>query len=770
MEAILDPVITTLSPYYQTPQCLPPLDSDPDKNGKSSDHRIVVVRPITSINNKCARSTRTITSRPITELGISQMRSWLEGQSWSEVVVADSASNKAKTLQDMLVKSYRKFFPEKTQRINSDDQPWINFKLKAMDRRRKREYSKHRKSEKWHTLDKDFKKSVTIAKKTFYKKVMGELTCKNTSKWYSTLKKITSHDQQKNERIIVQDINHLSDKEQAEKIAENFAEIPNQYSQLKKEDIFVEVFDEKQIPQFKEVQVWDLLTKLNSNKSTVQGDLPAKLYKEFASLISEPLTNVFNASLKQGEYPSIYKYEVSTRVPKKYPVETVGQLRNISGLLTADKIFEKLLSEIIICDMKDKADSAQFGNEKETSIQHYLIKMLHRIQCALDNNSRRKIFAVIANMIDWNSAFVRQCPKLGIKSFQRNGVRNTLIPLLVSYFQERYQSVKWRGFNTSPRLINGGGPQGATLGILEYLSQTSNSAECVDPEDRFKFVDDLTIIEIVNLLTIGIGYFNTKNQVPNDIGDHNQYIPPENLCSQDYLNKINTWTHDHKMKINETKTKSIIFNYTRKYQFNTRLKLEGNILETVEETKLLGTIITNNLKWDRNTEHIVKKAYARMAILRKLSSFQAPEKDMKQVYIAYIRSLLEQSSNVWHSSLSVENETDLEKIQKVALKIILKEKYHSYQNALNHLELDTLKDRREQLCLSFAKKCLKNRKMKHLFQPNMKSHEMNTRDHEHFHVLHANTERLKHGPIIYMQNLLNNEVKRRMKENNQWNI
>ena len=134
---------------------------------------------------------------------------------------------------------------------------------------------------------------------------------------------------------------------------------------------------------------------MNSNKSTVQGDLPAKLYKEFAALISEPLTNVYNARLIQGEYPTIYKNEMPTPVPKKYPVESVSQMRNISGLLTADKIFEKLLSEIIICDMKDKADIAQFGNEKQTSIQHYLIKMINWIQEALDNNSRRKIWLIL---------------------------------------------------------------------------------------------------------------------------------------------------------------------------------------------------------------------------------------------------------------------------------------------------------------------------------------------------------------------------------------
>ena len=200
----------------------------------------------------------------------------------------------------------------------------------------------------------------------------------------------------------------------------------------------------------------------------------------------------------QGEYPPIYKFETCTPVPKKYPVEKMENMKNIAGLLTADKVFEKLLADIIISDMKEKADVAQYGNQKQTSVQHYLIKMIHKTMLALDNNEKRNIFAVIANTIDWNSAFMRQCPKLGIKSFQKNGVRNAIIPVLVSYFQERHQSIKWKGFNSSPRIVNGGGPQGAKLGILEYLSQSNNSADCVGPEERFKFVDNLTVLEIVN--------------------------------------------------------------------------------------------------------------------------------------------------------------------------------------------------------------------------------------------------------------------------------
>ena len=63
---------------------------------------------------------------------------------------------------------------------------------------------------------------------------------------------------------------------------------------------------------------------------------------------------------------------------------------------------------------------------------------------------------------------------------------------------------------------------------------------------------------------------------------------------------------------------------------------------------------------------------------------------------------------MWQSGLSDENTEDLGRIQKSALKLVLKEKFLSYKHALNILELDSLEDRRQSLCLEFAKKYLKN--------------------------------------------------------------
>ena len=129
--------------------------------------------------------------------------------------------------------------------------------------------------------------------------------------------------------------------------------------------------------------------------------------------------------------------------------------------------------------------------------------------------------------------------------------------------------------------------------------------------------------------------------------------------------------------------------------------------------------------------------------------------DLKDIYILFIRSILEQSATVWHSSITSENSSDLERVQKSAMKIILNGNYSTYENALARLRIESLKSRREHLCLNFARKCTKNKKLAHMFPENSKPNGMKTRHEEKYRVQFANTDRLKNSPIIYMQNLLN---------------
>ena len=104
---------------------------------------------------------------------------------------------------------------------------------------------------------------------------------------------------------------------------------------------------------------------------------------------------------------------------------------------------------------------------------------------------------------------------------------------------------------------------------------------------------------------------------------------------------------------------------------------------------------------------------------------------------------------------SEEGKKDLERVKKSAQKIILDDKYQGYKKALQKLEIESLSDRREKLCLNFAIKAAKNPKSKHMFPLNNKTHSMETRETEKFKVQHALTDRLKDSSVIFMQNLLN---------------
>ena len=115
------------------------------------------------------------------------------------------------------------------------------------------------------------------------------------------------------------------------------------------------------------------------------------------------------------------------------------------------------------------------------------------------------------------------------------------------------------------------------------------------------------------------------------------------------------WTKSKKMVLNMKKTENMTFNFTKSSQFTTRLQENNVNIEFVTKFKLLGTWITHDLKWDLNTQCIVKKAYARLQLLNKAASYTRNKSEIKSIYKTHIRSILEQSSCVWNSSFTDEN-------------------------------------------------------------------------------------------------------------------
>lgn len=98
--------------------------------------------------------------------------------------------------------------------------------------------------------------------------------------------------------------------------------------------------------------------------------------------------------------------------------------------------------------------------------------------------------------------------------------------------------------------------------------------------------------------------------------------------------------------------------------------IHGKEVEIVDTYKYLGTVFDSKLKFDANTDSIVKRGQQRIHLLRKLKSFNVCNKIVCMFYQSFIESLLTFSFICWFDGLCVKDRNSLNSIVKVCSKII----------------------------------------------------------------------------------------------------
>ena len=253
--------INTREVLSPPPTSLPPLDNDEEGNGKPSDHLIIVMKPISQLDNP-KPEVKVITFRPLPESGMLLFKQWLQTEDWSELYQLETAHKKADFLHSKLIAKLDTFLPVKTLKLRKDDQPWVTKEIKDLDRKCKREYSKHKKSSKWKSMNDDFKRKCEKAKHDYSKNIVNDLKLSNPSQWYSKIKRMSSQD--KENEIIVQELAGLSPKLQAEKIADQFSGVSNQYQPLNSNDIDMKNLSDDRPPPV--IYPYEVFLKIKSVK------------------------------------------------------------------------------------------------------------------------------------------------------------------------------------------------------------------------------------------------------------------------------------------------------------------------------------------------------------------------------------------------------------------------------------------------------------------------------------------------------------------------
>ena len=119
---------------------------------------------------------------------------WVQQQDWNEIYKLSCVNKKAEKFEQMIIEKVDLYFPEKTIKLNENDQPWISPELKILDRQRKREYTKHKRSHKWRNLDAKFVEKSEALKESYYVNIVEDLKTSNPGKWYSKVKRMSAID------------------------------------------------------------------------------------------------------------------------------------------------------------------------------------------------------------------------------------------------------------------------------------------------------------------------------------------------------------------------------------------------------------------------------------------------------------------------------------------------------------------------------------------------------------------------------------------------
>ena len=270
-----------------------------------------------------------------------------------------------------------------------------------------------------------------------------------------------------------------------------------------------------------------------------------------------------------------------------------------------------------------------------------------------------------------------------------------------------------------------------------------------------KYIDDMTQCVAMNLKEVAELNPDQTTNLPKQYHERTGHIlKKEHNIIQKEVDKLIVYAEENKMNINETKTKIMMFNQARKIDILPEVKLNGNNIEVVDEAKLLGVMISNNLTWQKNTQFIISKSYQRMWILRNLKKYGADDQTLLEAYGQQIRTITEMACPAWNGALTREEVWAIERIQKTALSIIRAERHTTYKEALEYFNIETLEARRKTLCIRFAIKTQKNSKFSHWFQKTETS--VNTRSIKMpFVTQKFRTMRFKKSPIPYLTDLLN---------------
>ena len=384
-------------------------------------------------------------------------------------------------------------------------------------------------------------------------------------------------------------------------------------------------------------EVTNIIKQLKDGASGRDGITSLSL-KLVSDDIAKPLTRIVNLSFSQGVFPNELKIALVSPLYKAKDPMFFSNYRPISLLSTFSKILERLMYNRLL-DFLDKykiLNKYQFGFRRKHSTYMALIILLENLTKALENGE-----SAIGIFLDFQKAFDTVNHSILLDKLYIYGIRGPALSWITSYLSNRCQYVVYNGYESERKYINCGVPQGSILGPLLFLIYINDLPAVSKLFMPILFADDTNL-------------FCTSQNVNSLIEEINRELA-----------NVYAWVQSNKLSLNIDKTIYMLFSPKCACKPSKIIVIDGQSIMEVNETKFLGVIIDNRLKWSSHLGHISNKIPKGIGIITKVRKvFDAST--LMSLYNSLILPYIMYCVHVWGSAY----ETHLRQLMTLQNKIV----------------------------------------------------------------------------------------------------
>ena len=441
-----------------------------------------------------------------------------------------------------------------------------------------------------------------------------------------------------------------------------------------------------------ETEVRDIIAKTGIKVSPQDVFPPDLLEKSIETLIPY-YTKLINLSMSSGSFDGLK--DAIVRPLLKTGSDDHNNLSNYRPVANLT-FLSKLVERVVLARLQNHMDKidfkcdTQFGYKKHHGTETLLVKLVNDILIGLDSKT-----GVVLLLIDLSAAFdtVDHRKLINILATQLK-IQGTALKWFKSYLTGRSQRVMIGETFSEQIILSFGIPQGSVLGPVLFNIYVSSLSEVFSEAgfSTLSYADDNSGYQAFSLSSA---------------------TNPLNSSIPNLIDKISEWMKEYFLKLNEDKTKIIIFGskfFKANLGIDTLQTFSGEDIDFADNVKYLGAYLDDRLTMKHHINKITSHCYGILKNIKSMRSFMS-QQQCEILVNATVTSRLDYSNALFYNLGWSNCLQKISKVQKYASQIILQKNHRqgfSFRVRLETLHWLSVEKRIAFKILLLVFKCLHN--------------------------------------------------------------